>query len=80
MSASPFRFELQNSEGYSKGVIVSGQAEDIHSAIMGAWWLSRDHEALVDVFDQRDGAPPLKIAEVGVRWIDTDDEDDEDDT
>ena len=46
----------------------SGAADNLPSALNGAWQLNRATERMIDVYDCREGER-VKIAEVGVTWV-----------
>ena len=59
----PYTFKVQG----DRPNMMTGSAADMDSALEGAWSLSRHHDELVDVFEEG-----IKVAEVGVRWVDQD--------
>lgn len=74
MADAPFTFRMQDDDGNPARGTTSGTASDVESALQGAWIMSRHHEWLVSVFDHRDDPTGVKIAEVGVRWIEQEDD------
>ena len=68
LATSPFTFAESPEDPATTPAVAVGTAENLESAINGAWAYSRYTETLVTIYDRRDGEP-VTLAEVGVRWL-----------
>jgi hypothetical protein len=62
---TPAPFSFRTDDGCVRGV-----ADNILSALNGAWTLSRYEETVIIVADHRDHPEGVDVARVGVEWLD----------